>query len=457
MSVLSGSILRHGITITAAAIFGFSATDANARQWPSGNVSMFFDFVPERDGTVELRTRVFVEKKLEPKPYMRINLSGFAEGLLARRPVPGFTGIPRKERVTDAIVRVHDAYLQLTNRRADLLVGHARVVWGRLDEIQPTDVVNPLDVSRFFFEGRSEARLPVAVVRTRVFLSDDSTLEGVYVPVFRRGRFDQLDEATSPFDLTAAVGRDIVVCLAIGCPTLPPRIERQTPASTASSAQGGLRFSTTTGRVDWSLAAYRGFEHFGLFMFDVTSAGFPSPDGDSTTPNPVRINETYPRFTMFGGDFEAVSGPWGVRGEVAVFPEDNFQAPNLAVVTGRSLDAGFGVDRRAGEYTVSATVLIHSESYDAARGTGRDTDGRSDVSLVASADRTFAREKYRLRTFGLFNASEASGFLRGIGFITLRDNLVLEGSIGWFIGVGPDLVGRFSRNDFGYARLNYHF
>ena len=43
--------------------------------------------------------------------------------------------------------------------------GFTRVVWGRLDEIQPTDVINPLDVSRFFFEGRAEARLPVALVR----------------------------------------------------------------------------------------------------------------------------------------------------------------------------------------------------------------------------------------------------------------------------------------------------
>ena len=44
------------------------------------------------------------------------------------------------------------------------------------------------------------------------------------------------------------------------------------------------------------------------------------------------IDRVYPRFTMVGGDFETVAGPWVVRGEVAVFPRDAFQAPDRAVV-----------------------------------------------------------------------------------------------------------------------------
>jgi hypothetical protein len=33
----------------------------------------------------------------------------------------------------------------------------------------------------------------------------------------------------------------------------------------------------------------------------------------------------------------------------------------------------------------------------------------------------------------------------------------LEGSLGWFISSGRDLVGRFSDDDFAYARLKYYF
>ena len=79
------------------------------------------------------------------------------------------------------------------------------MVWGRLDELQPTDVVNPLDVSRFFFEGRSEARLAVPLVRARIHAGENVSIEAVYVPIFRRGRFDRLAEDSSPFNIAPAV------------------------------------------------------------------------------------------------------------------------------------------------------------------------------------------------------------------------------------------------------------
>ena len=47
--------------------------------------------------------------------------------------------------------------------------------------------------------------------------------------LFRRGRFDQLDEATSPFNLASDFAAGLGTCLAIGCPTLPPVfVERRT-------------------------------------------------------------------------------------------------------------------------------------------------------------------------------------------------------------------------------------
>ena len=76
---------------------------------------------------------------------------------------------------------------------------------------------------------------------------------------------------------------------------------------------------------------------------------------------------------------------------------------------------------------------------------------RSDLSLVLSADRRFARERYALRVFGVANPSEGSGFARAIASAELRDNLALEGSVGWFVGEGRDLVGRFSDSDFVYV------
>jgi hypothetical protein len=444
-------------TLPVIAILAVLAVPALAQKPPSGDITITPDFVPNRHDTAELRTRIFAEEVLGPSPKLLITLSGFAEGLLARRPIAPLLG-----RVTrrDVIVRVQDASLAYKTDRVDVLAGYTHVVWGRLDELQPTDVVNPLDVSRFFFDGRSEARLPVALVRARGHISENASIEGVYVPFFRRGRFDQLDEGTSPFNIENAFAASPALCLAdltggiiaagagfpaAACPSsIPFRVFREEPTRTLGNAQGGARFNATSGRVDWSASAYRGIKPFGL-----GAIAFPSPFSSFV---PVEI--VYPRFTLLGGDFETVRGQWGVRGEVAAFVRDNFQDPALRIVPGSSLDAGAGVDRKAGNYRISGSALVHRESYDTAIA---GESGRTDVSLILAADRTFARERYHLRTFGVYNPRESSGFARAIATATLRDNVALEGSGGWFIGDGRDVVGRFAESDFLYARLRYYF
>jgi hypothetical protein len=390
-----------------------------------------------------LRARVFAEEKLQPSRRLTITASGFVEGLLANREASGASA-SRLE--TTAIFRPQEASLQFGGDAADVLVGFSRVVWGRLDELQPTDVINPLDVSRFFFEGRSDARMPVALVRGRLFLGDRATIEAVYVPLFRKGRFDQLEEETSPFNLAADLVRGLGTCLAIGCPTLPPVFVDDEPPVTAASAQGGLRVSGTSGRIDWSISGYRGFEPIGLVQL---AAAPPIPGG------PLTLVRAFPRFTMIGGDFETVRGEWGLRGEIAAFVDDNFQLSDPAIVRGSSLDAGVGIDRKAGDYRLSATLLFHGESFESPGVSSENR--RRDLSIIASADRSFARERYTLRTFGVVTPSESSAFLRTIATMSLRDNVAVEGSGGWFAGDGNDFTGRFAECDFIYLRLKYYF
>ena len=441
-----GALRRGGGAAAAAAVVLFLCTvpaSASAQSLPTGHISTFADYLPNRSGTIELRARAFAEEKLQPSSSLTLTLSGFAEGLVGRR-LPASEGGDRT--ATAGILRLHEATLQWSAGAADLLVGFGRVVWGRLDELQPTDVINPLDVSRFFFEGRSEARLPVALVRGRLFLGESAAIEGVYVPVFRKGRFDQLEEPTSPFNIAAPRDVELGVCLAIGCPTLPPAIVDNEPALAASNLQGGVRVTATVGRTDVSVSAFRGFEPFGLGQVVAP----PIPGG------PLAIVRTYPRFTMVGADFETVRGAWGLRGELAAFVEDTFQMADLRTAEGTSVDGGLALDRKAGDYRLSGMVFFHHESHDAV-GPGLVPADRTDVSLVASADRSFARERYNLRTFAVVTPAESSAFLRAIGTASLRDNVAVEASGGWFAGEGESLTGRFAECDFAYLRLKYYF
>ena len=372
-----------------------------------GHVSVMADALPQiGEGVYEMRTRLFFERRQEAGPHIRLNLSGHVDALLADR------GQPETSR--DAVIRPDDLYADFVWEKFDLRLGSSRLVWGRLDEFQPTDVVNPIDLSRFLLEGRSEARLAVGLVRARAFLPGSSTLEAVVVPAFRRGRFDQLDEDTSPFNL------------------LPPA-RRDEPAFAARNVQGGARFTSTVGRVDLGVSGYRGFRPFPRIEAIVGRALSGSPGEPGFAPR-TELVATYRRFTMIGADFETVRGAWGIRGEVAAFEEN-----------GRSYEGGLGVDRRAGNYRVASNVLVARDA------------GDTDVTLVAAVDRNFARETRTLRVFGVYAASDQTGFVRAIGAISVREDVWIEGSAGIFAGTSAELLGQLTDRDFLYVRLKVFF
>jgi hypothetical protein len=411
--------LKLAAAAAAAALALVSAAPAAAQV--DGYVSIMANILPDlqpldgRQRVSELRDRILVERRQEFGEHFRLQLSGYVDGLYADRRV-----INGSNRTDVAIARPGDLYAEVVTPVFDLRVGMSRVVWGRLDEFQPTDVVNPIDLARFLLEGRSEARLPVGLARARFFLPHSTTIEAIVVPVFRASEFDQLAEESSPFNLAAAPGFDV---------------QRSEPEFRRENGQGGMRFTTTTARVDWGLSAYRGFRTFPTLTLLQTLAP------------PPAIAEMFPWFTMVGGDFETVRGQWGVRGEAAFFVRDTIQVidENPRGVEGRSREAGIGVDRRAGDYRIAGNVLWSWNSVDG-----------SDYLVVAAADRSFARETRTLRVFAAYDPSDETLFGRVIAAISLRDNVWIEGSGGVFTGSSADTLGRLTRRDFAYARLKIY-
>jgi hypothetical protein len=262
-------------------------------------------------------------------------------------------------------------------------------------------------------EGRSEARLPVGLVRGRLFLPRGTVVEGIVVPVFRAGRYDQLDEPTSPFNLDPPVQ------------SLIPIITRE-PATTWGNVQGGARVTMTIGRVDLGASAYRGFRAFSVPGFEAATNAGAGVSGPA-------IVKQFPRFTLIGADFETVRGEWGIRGEAAAFLEED------------GFEGGIGADRRAGTYRIAGNLLWTR------------SQGEDDVSLVAAVDRSFARETRTLRLFAIYNPADATTFLRAVVTASLRDNVAIEGSGGMFTGDSAATLGRLADRDFASLRLKVFF
>jgi hypothetical protein len=402
------------------------STSAEKRLEIAGQAAMLADMLPRRD-VAEIRPQAGIELSFRPSSVVRLKFDGFAEGLVA----------DRGGRVTDAAVRVREAWIEFASGKGDLRAGFGRVTWGRLDEIQPSDVINPLDTARYLFDGRSAARLPVALVRGRWFVSDDVVVEGVLAPVFRRATFDELDENTSPFNLL----NDLVLPAGV---VVSPEVVRHEPETSWSNVSGGGRLSGTIGRVDIAAGVFRGFDSFGVLSFE---PDFPSSPGTTVTGTLV---ERFPRFTMVSGDFESVTGDWAWRGEAAVFTEKTLQGAAGTAVKGRAFDAGAGVDRRTGQFRVFASAILHRQwsSEDPSA-------SRTDVSLVGSIERQFGRDRYLARAFAVINPGDASGFVRGLMVWRVRDDVSVEGSVAVFLGDGDDTLARFKTRDFVLARVRW--
>ena len=164
------------------------------------------------------------------------------------------------------------------------------------------------------------------------------------------------------------------------------------------TSQGGARLSATSGRVDWALSVYSGFPGFG--RISAGPIGLPPGTPPDFIP-PVLVFETYPRFTMIGGDAETVHGGWAIRGEAAVTTGDTIVVGTSPIgLEGRSVRAGIGADRKAGTIRLNGTVLVEHRVADADPLLGTDAVADTNVSLVVGGDRGFARDTRKIRVFG---------------------------------------------------------
>ena len=244
-------------------------------------------------------------RSCEPSGRMTITLSGFAEGLVGRRLPPPLTVAVIRRRPRASRGDFQGARGERPGGRRSGLTSWSASA-GPCGAVStscspPTSSIHSMPRGS---SSKAAARraCPLRSSAAAFFSAIAATIEGVYVPVFRKGRFDQIDEATSPFNIAAGLGDGLGVCLAIGCPTLPPELVDDEPDVEMSNAQGGLRVSGTAGV--WTGASRPTAD-------SSTSVSWSWVHRRRSPGGPVTLVRTYPRFTMVGGDFETVRGRVG--------------------------------------------------------------------------------------------------------------------------------------------------
>jgi hypothetical protein len=207
-----------------------------------------------------------------------------------------------------ALLRFDRLSLRFELGAVRLEVGKQPLTWGRTDAINPTDNLTPRD----WTDPLREVRLSPWAVRVNV---EKRRWEGelALVPRYAPSRLPRLGGRWAMIELQPVASPSYP---ATGPPELLPVLgfgDPGYPSVSLDDLQAGLRLGRRSGRGEWALSYYRGFDdapHFDL------SVGPPDP---GTASLPVTLQPRFPRLEVFGADGVLLAGAWALRGEAARF------------------------------------------------------------------------------------------------------------------------------------------
>lgn len=195
-----------------------------------------------------------------------------------------------------------ETFLRYRQENYHLTVGAQKVIWGRIDEVPPTDRLSTMDFRRFIVDDLQDRRLARPMVRLELF-GDDSKTDLIYMPTFRETELADTNSIWFPIDRARGkiIGMEVAAPVAAAMPA--STIINDAPADDHAV---GLRYSSSTGEMDYSMSLQHGRQTMPYFSYSAGTNTFTA---------------RYPRSLSVGGDLEFESDGTTWRFE-AVYQSD---------------------------------------------------------------------------------------------------------------------------------------
>lgn len=249
---------------------------------------------------------------------------------------------------------VREAYFDVYNLGLDgldLRLGRQRIAWGRGDQINPTDNVNPYDLENILdlrHLGSDAAKL--------IFHQEDFILTFIYIPIFTPSvlppsAFNAIFQNSNLSSLFMIKNQEATLIL--------PENKPDKCSSLAFKAE------TMLFGYNLSLSYFEGRSHFPLpLQITVVPTIFFPPEVD------LQWNFAFPGMKILGMDLAGTLGPFGVWAEAALFyPEESMLLTDLTLLgLGKNqqviLDEPFlkyllGMDHNFGGGTYANLQFLH--------------------------------------------------------------------------------------------------
>jgi hypothetical protein len=392
-----------------------------------------------------------------------------------------------------------EAYIDLFSEKADLRIGIQKFSWGRMDEVNPTDNINPEDFSQGTINEELERKIGIPAVKLNSY-TDIANVELAWIPRYVPYRLPQPDEKWYPNPLKAPAYVETNGTAGY-IPVTSQHEDITIPEATWNNSEWAGRISRYLYGWDVSASYYHGYDV--MPITDVYS------DLTVTLVNPLALeydlslDVTYKpvvhQMDVYGFDFTTTLGSFTIRGEFAYYDEkyynrmldsvlseelsksnqeeiynefqenyissggtlttQTFQVNPQINIPYRAMKYGFGADYIYGDSSVSLQFIQeYIPDYDNTRPVYFIYENGCNTLLTALFRQLFLQNTLELVLSGAYGVEFKDYLIKPSMKYSFTNTL--QGTIGVVILGGKEInsmFGQYSHNDEAYVQLRCSF
>jgi hypothetical protein len=447
--------------------------DANPRQDPQGKI------------------RLRLGSDLSSHLRLQSELTGTAGGTPRHADRAGVFDFDHVLQDLSPSLEVGEAYLEFYSSAIEARAGLQRFAWGKLDGIQPNDLLNPEKFYDPILEEENDRKIGIPALAPTFYLPrvespwmpTDLRLTAVWEPIFVPYYFPDVDERWYP-----PLGRVPLRSQVFGFTTRNETRFRNRPLPSRALEHGTLAFRLT--------GLFSGAD-FGLYYFDGYDT---APTLDVSARGFVRLNPTNPElfdvrseidvfpvfdrirsagfdvaYSMLGATFRAEAAyimdrgyPRSIR-DVVAEPQQIGTIDTLLLLAGREqgvpvalepasvrrdgVEWGFGGDTLWGDtfllLQVNQTVVL-----------GNDVDlliSDTETRFAMTVRRSFLDDKVKTELIGVYGMQSVYGLAHPRVTYSVNDHIDVRVGYVLIEGHEKSILGQYRGNDEGYVRLRLLF
>ncbi|MDP8238060.1 MAG: hypothetical protein P9X24_03135 [Candidatus Hatepunaea meridiana] len=330
-------------------------------------------------------------------------------------------------------LELREAYMDYHSDSWEFRVGRQIIIRGKADGVQITDIISPLDMTKFLARDYDDIRMPIDALKFRI-LGNSLDLELVWLPLFQAAILPSDDNpwAVKP-DLPA--DRDITY------------EEPLAPEKRFNNSEFGARLSFYLSGIDFAFSGFHTWNDIPVFdQFETTDAG-----GDTI----ITVTPKHHRLTMFGLDVSKPIGDFVFRGEVGFFIGRRFEPEVIAdrLFRRNSISSLMGLDYYPGnDWSVAAQINDQfTLSYD-----NRIKPDEHTLLATLNISKSFLRSTLKLSSGFYYGINLQDGFNRTSADYALTDELHLVCGVDWFDG-SEGMYAQYRDNSEFWIKCKYSF